>query len=370
MPLVEQDTSAKRSGTAFSMKSELFQRPVTADDRMFFTEQLALLLETGSALHKSLQLLHNQMENPRVRDIIADLALQVEKGRAFSYALLQHPEMFPTTYVKLVEASEGGGFMAKVLDELLAMDEKQQQLKGTVSSAMTYPMFLLVFSGAVVIFVMVFVFPKFAEIFSSIKDQLPASTIVLMAISDLLRIYWLAVSAVVGGIVAGSVFWAKSAAGGATLDRLKLRTPMLRNIFQKIYLVQLMRVLSLSLGNGVSVRDALSASRDVVNNRAYRALIRETEKSVQEGGRISDVFCQSAYVPELARQMLATGDETGTLSKVMARIADYYSRELTKQLNQLSKLAEPVMLVVMGLVVGIIVSSLILPIFKLSSVAM
>ncbi len=370
MPIVEQSVQKKEAATSFNFNITLFEGPIGAQDRMFFTEQLSLLLETGTALHKSLLLLQGQMQQPRVRDIIADVAEQVEKGRDFSFALQEHPEMFPTSYVKLVEASEGGGFMAKVLDELLAMEEKEQQLKGTLSSAMTYPVFLLVFSLAVVVFVMVFVFPKFAEIFASIRDQLPASTIILMAISDVLRQHWLIVSLISVATLGGAIFWAKSAAGQVVLDTLKLKTPMIRNIFRKIYLVQLMRVLSLSLANGVSVKDALRASREIVNNAAYQALIRQAETAVQEGQRVSDVFCQSEHMPDLARQMLATGEETGSLARVMDRIADYYAKDLTKQLNQLSKLAEPVMLVVMGLVVGIIVSSLILPIFKLSSVAM
>ncbi|WP_372779957.1 type II secretion system F family protein [Litorivivens sp.] len=370
MPLTEQSGAAPEKPPGLSLNITLFEPPITAEDRMFFTEQLALLLDTGTSLHKSLNALQAQMANRKVRAILADLAAQVEKGSAFSQALEQHPEMFPVSYIKLVKASEAGGFMVKVLEELLAMDEKQQQLKGTITSAMTYPAFLLVFSLAVVVFVMVFVFPKFADIFASIQDQLPSTTIVLMATSDLLRQHWLLVCiglVLVGG---GLIGWARSAAGAAMLDLWKLKIPGVRRIYRQIYLVQLMRVLGLSLANGVSVKDALQASSEVVANLAYRDLIRRAEIGVREGGRLSDVFCQSEHIPDLARQMLATGEEAGSLARVMNRIADYYAKELTKLLNSVSKLAEPIMLVVMGLVVGIIVSSLILPIFKLSSVAM
>lgn len=371
MPLPTASSAAKPAvqGKSIDIKQIMYYRPIRAEDRMFFTEQLSLLLETGTALHSSLLTLKGQTPDINVRQILDDLAASVEKGGSFSAALANHPKMFPISYVKLIEASENGGFMAKVLAELLLMDEKQQQLKSTIRSAMTYPIFLTTFSLAVVIFVMVFVFPKFADIFSSIRDKLPLSTIILMSISDLLRAHWMAVCGATAGFFGVLIYSLRTAVGRRLIDKAKLRTPLLKEIFMQIYLVQLMRVLSLSLHNGVSVRDALKACREVVDNQAYRELINEAEANVQQGRRLSEVFSNSPYVPSLAQQMLATGEETGNLAKVMGRIADYYDKELRKRLDRLSKLAEPIMLMVMGLVVGIIVSSLILPIFKLSSVA-
>jgi type II secretory pathway component PulF len=360
---------AKPAAKASSLNLTLFASPIRDEDRMFFTEQLALLLDTGTPLHRSLMSLKDQADQENIRDILGQMAAEVEKGNSFSVALANHPKMFPVSYVKLIEASEGGGFMAKVLAELLLMDEKQQQLKTVIRSAMTYPIFLMVFSLSVVVFVMVFVFPKFADIFSSIRDQLPLSTIILMAISDILRGYWQIILAAVVAVVAAVVYVLKTPAGRYFIDKMKLRVPMLRDIFRQIYMVQLMRVLSLSLHNGVSVRDALKACREVVDNQLYRDLISAAEANVQQGRRVSEVFGNSPHIPSLAQQMLMTGEETGNLAKVMGRIADYYDKELRKRLDRLSKLAEPIMLMVMGLVVGIIVSSLILPIFKLSSVS-
>lgn len=335
-------------------------------ERMFFTEQLSLLLETGTPLHAALKALGRQVDNPAMAEIIGGLQEHITGGKTFSWALAQYPALFPGTYVKLVAAAEEGGFLDSVLLELMKMDEKREQLRSTVVSALTYPAFLVVFSLFVVIFVLVVVFPKFATMFASIADKLPVSTIVLMHLSHLLVEYWLPISLAVAGMLAAFVWWLRSPAGAAVLDGLKLRVPGLRDIFIQIYLIQSMRVLGLSLANGVSVPDALASCREVVANRVFRTFLTSIEARVQEGGGFATAFQTVPFVPPLVRQMVSTGEETGSLPRVLGRIADYYERELQKRLAAFSRIVEPVMLIVMGAVVGLIVSSLILPIFKLS----
>ncbi|MEZ5542668.1 MAG: type II secretion system F family protein [Pseudomonadota bacterium] len=335
-------------------------------ERMFFTEQLSLLLETGTPLHAALKALGRQVENREMAEIIAGLQEHVTGGKPFSWALAQYPVLFPGTYVKLVAAAEDGGFLDTVLLELLRMDEKREQLRNTVVSALTYPAFLIVFSLFVVVFVLVVVFPKFATLFASIADKLPATTIVLMHASHVLVEYWPLLLLAVAAIAGGSAWWLRTPGGSATLDRLKLRVAGLRSIFIQIYLVQSMRVLGLSLANGVSVPDALVSCREVVSNRVFRKFLLTIEERVKEGGGFAAAFQQEEFIPPLVRQMVSTGEETGSLPRVLGRVADYYERELQKQLAAFSRMVEPVMLIVMGAVVGLIVSSLILPIFKLS----
>ena len=335
-------------------------------DRMAFTEQLALLLETGMPLHAALQSLRQQAGNPAMRAIIDELIADVESGQRFASALSKHPQLFSTTYVNLVSASEGSGFLPKVLEQLLAEEEKREELRKTIVSALTYPAFLMGFSVLVVIFVLVLVFPKFADMFARIQDQLPATTLGLMWLSDVLRIYWWQVLAAIGGAAFLLQRAVSSDAGRATLDRWALTLPGVRNIFVQLYIAQSFRVLSLSLSHGVSVVDALEATRDVVRNRLFRGLLKNVERSVQEGGTIAAGFADSGFMPELAEQMVTTAEASGNLAPVLGRVAAHYERELSRRLLALSKMAEPIMLLVMGLVVGIIVSSLILPIFKLS----
>ena len=341
-------------------------RAPSSTDRMFFTEQLALLLETGESLYGALTTIVKQTENPKMRVIIERVAQDVSEGMPFGKALEKHEQVFSSTYVNLISASEAGGFMADVLQQLLDMDRKSEQLRTTLISAATYPAFLITFSLAVVVFVLVVIFPKFGTMFESIADQLPLSTKALMAVSDMLRQNWWMILAGLTIFVVATQQWLVSDGGRARIDHIKIHWPGIRSIFTQIYLVQSLQVLSLSLMNGVSVMESLEACRDVVKNSVFRDLIRNIEEKVQTGSGVAAGFSEAAFVPDLAKHMIATGEQTGNLGKVTGRVAEYYEGQLTKKLEALSKLAEPIMLLVMGVIVGVLVSSLILPIFKLS----
>ncbi len=365
MPLLQPGaatTTAKSAG----LFASLGRSKLTTKDRMFFTEQLSLLLETGNSLIESLRSVAAHSQNGLLRSVIEQMIVEITEGNSFSAALQKQGDLFPTTYINLIKASENGGFTAAVLAELLAMDEKKEQLDATLKSALSYPAFLMLFSLAVVIFVLVVVFPKFAEMFVNIADELPMSTVFLMWLSDKLLNYW---PIIIGGIVGLLLFghhWLKSSGGSQFIDTAKLRIPFVRQIFTELYVVQSMRVMGLSLGNGVSVMDTLASCRDVVRNHHYQQFMYFLQTSVQEGKGLSYGFKQTDLVPNIVQQMVVTGEESGSLPKVMDRIASYYERQLDKRLTMLAKAAEPAMLLIMGVVVGLLVSSLILPIFKLS----
>lgn len=335
-------------------------------ERMLFTERLALLLDTGVSLHAGLKSLREQTDDPRLARIIGALCDEILQGSPLSAALRQHPQMFPASYVNLVAAAEEGGFLPQVLQQLIDMDEKTERLRSTLFAALSYPAFLVFFSLATIVFVLVGVFPKFTDMFERIRADLPLSTLVLMAISDFLRQHWAWVLGGCGVLLAGAVSWLQQPAARGTIDGLKLRVPLVRDLFVQIYLTQTLRVMGLSLANGVPVVDALQACRDLVRNAAFARFIDSLHLQVTEGRGIARGFEQTLFIPPLVRQMIRTGEDTGNLAKVMTRIADFYDRELTKRITVLSKLAEPLMLLIMGAIVGVIVSSLILPIFKLS----
>lgn len=341
-------------------------KKVGSKERMFFTERVSLLLETGVPLHAALEALKRQVQNTELTPIIDDVMDDIAGGRAFSEALAKHPTVFSSTYVNLVAAGEKGGFLAEVLRQILSMDEKQEKLRAVLSSALSYPVFLIFFSLAVVLFILTVVFPKFSEFFHAIRDQLPVTTIFLMAVSDILRQYWIVV---IGGLAAGALAlarWVKRPETRRWVDRCKLRIPLIKDVFVQLYLIHSLRVLSLSMANGVSLLDALGSCRDVVRNVVFRGFIERAETLVSEGRGLSPAFQETHFIPAIVRQMISTGEEAGGLPLVMGRVADFYERELEKKVTALSKMAEPIMLLVMGVLVGLIVSSLILPIFKLS----
>ena len=363
----QQVTTQQTSTSSLSWLANFqFSKSIGDRERRFFTEQMSLLLETGTPMQASLQAMKKQVDNPAMLSLIDQLIDDIGQGVQFSTALAKHPEVFSTTYTNLVAASEEGGFMHEVLQQLMVLDEKREELRKTMVSALSYPMFLLVFALAVVVFVLVVVFPKFADLFAQIQDQLPATTKFLMASSNVLKNHWIELSIGLVALIGGFKFWSATENGTRRLDWAKLNLPLIRHIFTQLYLVNALRVLSMSLGNGVGMMDSLHACRYVVKNSIFQDFIGQVENQVEAGNGIAAGFKNTSFIPPIVEQMISTGEETGNLPKVMRRLADYFEGELSSKLQTLSRLAEPVMLLVMGGVVGLIVSSLILPIFKLS----
>lgn len=340
---------------------------VTGADRRFVTEQLTLLLETGLSLHAALSALSGQATKPALADLLGQLADDVAGGKPFSEALRGHADVFDASYISLVAAAEQGGFLPEVLQELLELDERRAELQNALAGAAAYPAFLMVFSLGVVVFILWAVFPKFGDMFVRIADELPASTKLLMALSDILRNQW---PLVVGALVVvglGLRTWLGSTTGGDAIDRAKVSWPGLRHVFIPVYLIRMLRPMGLSLRHGVSVVDTLRSCRGAVGNRTVFRFLAQVEDDVLEGKRFAEAFAKGRFLPPLVVQMLRTGDDSGTLAQVMLRVAGHYERDVARQLQRVSKIAEPLMLLIMGALVGVIVTSLILPIFKLTS---
>lgn len=362
----EKSKSGKPARRGLNMEIRFGAPKISLKQRMVFTESLSLLLETGVSLLEALKAMQLQTDEPLLTEIIGSLATIISEGKSFSAALAAHPEMFSGTYTSLVAAAEEGGFLPQVLAQLLRMDEKNSQLRSNIVSALSYPAFLIVFSIAVIVFVLVAIFPKFESLFASIHDQLPVTTIFLMAMSAIILNYWLFILIALAAGAWAIITWTRSKAGKLTLDRLRMSLPVIKDIYIQIYLSQTLSVLGLSLSNGVPITVALKACQGVVDNSIFAKFIDNIRTHVNEGRGIAVGFTESPIVPPMVRQMVATGEQTGNLGMVMTRVAEFYERELSQRISVLSKAVEPVMLIVMGAVVGLIVVSLILPIFKLS----
>ena len=360
------NASAKSAGARKGFWSLSSEARIGSADRILFTERLTLLLETGVPLHDALGALRDQTVKPRLKAIIGDVADDIVGGARFSEALARHPDLFPPTYINLIGASEEGGFLAEVLVQLMDMDEKQERLRSTIVSALSYPGFLIVFSILVVVFILISVFPKFSVMFASMYDELPVTTKVFIFASDVLTRHGALFGIGTLAVAAGALLALRRPDVREWLDRVKLRLPYVKDIFIKIYLTRLMRVMGISLERGVTILATLGACRNVIPNAEFQRFIGELEVQVTEGRGIAAGFRDSPLIPISVKQMIETGEQTGTLGRVMGRVADFYERDLTRQLNGMAKMAEPVMLLVMGVLVGTIVTSIILPIFKMS----
>ncbi len=358
------DTKSDPSASKFKLFSD---GKLTANHRKFFTEQLALLIETGNTLHGSLEILETQSDHAELKAMILDLHERVTKGQTFAQALGNHKKLFSQTYITLIDAGEQGGYLVTVLGHLLEMEEKREELKAMMVSAFTYPIILTGFSILVVVFVLTSIFPKFTVLFSSSGTQLPMITQVLMSASDFMINYWWALL----GVVVMLGFYLKMLFSQPNFrrwfDYTLLTAPVAGALFTRLYLTHMMRLLSLSLENGVSLIDALTICKDATHNQSFQNFVEKLVSNVSEGKGLGLGFRETKFVPTLIKQMIQTGEESGKLSLVTGRIADYYQKELAKKLSMLSKIIEPAMLLGMGVFVALIVSALILPIFKLSS---
>lgn len=366
MPIQIAEPAPPPAETAPRQRSLEWAARFGSRERMFLTERLALLLETGNALHKSLQLVAGQPASAELRRVVEALEADVASGSSFSEALRRQPDAFPETYVSLIAAAERGGFLPEVLARLLEMEEKRYELRATLKGALTYPAFLICFSAAVVVFILAVVFPKFGDLFEMIADELPWTTVVLMAASDTLRSYWAPLGIACATAGAALWRWLRSPTGAEQLDRLSYRLPFVQTLVSELYLVQFLRTMALSLAHGVPMLDALRACHTVVPSLRFRRFISGLEERVTEGQGVAVGFREATFLPPLAGQMVSTGEESGRLALVMERVASFYERQWRKRLETATKLIEPALLLIMGVVVGLIVSSLLLPIFKLS----
>lgn len=362
--VVTADKKAASKSVLFKFSSD---GKLTSNHRKFFTEQLALLLETGNTLHGSLDILISQTDHVKMKSLIEDLHDKVTKGQPFSTALKLHPQLFSPTYITLVAAGEDGGYLPTVLEHLLEMEVKREELKSMMISAFTYPVILIIFSIIIVVFVLTSIFPKFSVMFESSSASLPMITQILMSASDfLIGYWWLMLGVIVSVSLYLQMLW-KQPKVRAKIDQKLLVMPVVGGLMSRLYLTHMMRLLNLSLGNGVTLIDALTICKDATQNNAFQNFVQKLVDNVSEGKSLGVGFRESEFIPQLIKQMIQTGEETGKLPLVTGRIADYYQRELGRKLDMLSKIIEPVMLLAMGVFVAFIVSALILPIFKLSS---
>lgn len=338
---------------------------VKASEKIFFISQLSLMLEVGTSLSASLKALGNQTQNPAFREVILAMHRDIEEGKQFSEAMRRHPSVFDHVFVSMIKAGETGGFLQKILDRLVEMQEKRQALIAQLRTTLTYPVVLCVICVLVVVFILVWVLPKFTTFFQGKEAILPFTTRFLIALSDSMRSYgWVYALSVAGMGVCLKIFF-DSEAGKILVDQVSLRGPLISRLCNKIYTCQLLRTLGHLMESKVPLLEALEVNRPTIGNRYYREFIDEIAQEVQQGGRFSQPFASSPFVLDSVKQMVATGEEAGNLPRVMIRLAEFYDTEVERELKTIASLIEPAALIVLGGVVGLIVSSVILPLFKL-----
>jgi type II secretory pathway component PulF len=364
-------TFKDRSPSVFKQRlntSRLFRKPIKTAEVIFFTSQLSLMLEIGTPLKSALEAIGHQTENTDFKEVIGTVLHDIEEGSQLSDAFRRHPRVFDSTFISLVKAGETGGFLAETLNRSVEMQEKRQALFLQIRSALAYPMLLCVLGFFVVVFVVVGVLPKFTVFFAGKEHILPLTTRFLMALSASLQQYWWAYLIGSLGMAVGLKLFKDSEQGQILIDWSFIKLPLLSGLSNKINTCSMLRTLGHLMESQVPLLQALEVTRDTIANRYFRHFIQQIQDHVRQGGKFARLFANYPFILDSVKQMVATGEEVGNLAQVMLRLAKFYDAEVDRQLKTIASMIEPLALIVMGAVVGVIVSSVILPIFKLSQV--
>ncbi|MCX5850033.1 MAG: type II secretion system inner membrane protein GspF [Deltaproteobacteria bacterium] len=365
---VEINPAATKKETALSgaFKINLWER-VSAGDVSVFTRQLSTLLGAGMPLVPSLSILMNQANNPLLKKSLAQIREQVNEGKSLTESMSFFPKIFPPFYLNMVRAGEASGTINLVLERLADFSENQQALINKIRSALAYPVIML-FMGSVVIFLlMAFVVPKITGIFTDMHQTLPLITIILITVSNFLKsFWWLILILLAAGAAAFKYMTTGTEAGRRLWDNAKLKFPVWGQVNRKIAIARFSRTLATLLQSGVPLLAAMEIVRNVVNNILIGEAISKASKDLEEGKGLSSPLAQSGIFPPLVTEMIAVGEQSGTLEKMLNRIATAYETEAQADIMVMTSLLEPIMILVMGLGVGFIVVSILLPIFEMN----
>lgn len=345
---------------------KFLQPGVKTKDLILFTRQFSTMISAGLPLIQGLEILANQSENPTFRKILAQVKSDVEGGSSFADALKKHPKVFDNLYVNLVAAGELGGVLDTILQRLAAYIEKSARLVSKVKGAMVYPSVIGVIAIAVIIVMLVFVIPVFAEMFSSFGGELPGLTQGVVNVSNFLRSnWWILLSIAVALGVAFKKFKSTDR-GEYFVDRLMLKMPVIGDLLRKVAVAKFTRTLGTMISSGVPILDGLDIVAKTAGNRIVEDAIIATRNSISEGKSISEPMLQSGVFPPMVCQMVAVGESTGALDAMLSKIADFYEEEVDQAVETLTTLIEPAMMVFLGSTVGTMLAAMYLPIFKIA----
>jgi len=349
--------TTKRRGASGKFKPE---------DLIFFTNQLAVMVETGVSLTEALDACVHDGNSPRFAAALDAVIGQVRGGMEFSAAIAEHPRVFPRLYVSLIKASEASGQLAPILRRLADHLQKQRETSKKIKGALVYPIVMFVFAIGVTIFMVTFVLPKFKTIYAGKEDKLPVLTKWLLAFSDLVvqyGLYALAV-AIVAGV--GLYFYLRTPLGRWKAERIKLGLPLIGPMFHKLYQARSLRTLGTMIESGVAMLDAVELAKNVCGSSYYEKLWSKAHERIERGQQISEALADDEHIPPSVVKMISAGERGGRLGTAMERVALFGETELNTSIKTLTGMIEPTIIVFLGIVVGGLVLALLLPIFTIS----
>jgi type IV pilus assembly protein PilC len=341
---------------------------VALSDLVVFTRQLATMIDAGIAIVQSLQALADQTPNKVMRDTIRDLTARVESGESFSEALARHPKAFNRLFVAMVSAGEKGGLLAEILSRLATYLENTERLRKKVKTALMYPSVVTVVAITITIFLLVRVIPTFKEIYDGFGAKLPMPTMLMIALSDLVKHYLIFMILIAGAGVWGWLAWIKTKAGREFWDTQRIKLPIFGSIAHKICLARFTRTLASLVRSGVPILEVLHIVSQTVGNVVMEKAIKTASSDIERGEGISAALAKHPVFPTMVVRMLSAGEQTGNIDNMLERVANFLDEEIDTTLSGLMSLIEPLLIVFLGVIIGGMVICMFLPIFNLANI--
>jgi len=354
-----------------SLKLDQFEgifKRIKSQDIVMFNVQFANLLTSGLTITTSLNTLQMQNENKKMREIISGVYHSVEAGESLSRSLSKYPEVFTNLFISMVRAAEVGGDLAGVLNRYAKFSESRAEMQRKIKEALFYPAILITAAIGVTVFMATFLIPKFVEIFNQTGISLPLPTIILYCIGTAIRKFWYLI--ILAGVVIGYGIkkYLKTETGKLKFDTLVLKLPILGSILRKIYISRFARTLATLIGGGVPILESLQTVREVVGNEVFDRIIRQVCKSVEKGVSLAESLQVGGEFPQDSVQMIAVGEESGNLPKMLNKISDFYDQTTDYSIKRMVTSLEPILLVVMGVIVAFTMASMFFPMFDMAKI--
>jgi len=352
---------------SFEGKFSLLISPIKTKDLVIFSRQFSVMISASVTVSESLLILVDQTDNLSLKNMISEIAFEVDSGSFLSDAFAKRPKIFSDFFINIIRSGESSGKLDEVLNYLADEMEKSYDMAAKIKGAMIYPIFILVALVGVAIVLMLYVIPNLTSMLTESGAELPFATRIVIGVSTFLQHYIILILVFFIGLGFLIRLYLKTYGGKRNVDILKLKMPVFGKLFQYIYLMRFTRSLATLLKGGVTITRSLEITAEVVGNTIYRELILETLEAINDGNSLAVVMDNSSYIPKMVPQMIAVGEKTGKIDIVLDRITEFYSRESSNMLDNLSKLMEPLIMVVMGIGVGIMVAAIILPMYNMAS---
>lgn len=336
-------------------------------DILHFTSQLAVMIRAGISLQDALEGIGDQCDNEKFKAVLQDLRARIEEGNSFSQALAEHPQVFTNLYVNMVAAAEASGSLSDMLQKLAEYLDQEAETRSQVKGALVYPVIIAVMAVSVTVFLLVFVLPRFTRIFEGKEHLLPAPTIMLMATSAFLRNWWYLLIPALGAAFWAFHYFIGTPIGRFWWDKTKLRLPLIRTLCRSLYITRSLHTMGVLTRAGVPILNTLSITAHIAGNVLYKDMWLGVYEEVRQGKKIASSLNRSKLMPSSVVQMIRSGEDSGNMAEVLKDISSFYGRELKNVIKAVTSMIEPLMIVVMGVLVGFIAMSIILPIFKMSN---